>query len=112
MQFTEILGIIALLLGVFFCVVGIIGMIRLPDVYSRIHASGKVSVLGIVGLLIGVAFLMPSTAPKAIVLTLFLVITSPVASHAIARAAYSQESSHADVACTQFGGGYEVRESR
>lgn len=90
MPITEILGIIALIIGVFFCVVGIIGMLRLPDVYSRIHAVGKVSVLGVVGLLIGAAFLMPSITPKVVVFTLFLVITSPVASHAIANTAHKQ----------------------
>ena len=90
MAWTEVVGLIALWFGVFFCVVGIVGMLRLPDVFSRIHASGKVSALGIVGLLVGAAFLVPSVTPKVIVFTLFLVITSPVASHAIAIAAYKQ----------------------
>ena len=97
MIFTEILGVMALWFGVFFCVVGVVGMIRLPDVYSRIHASGKVSALGIVGLLVGAAFLMPSVAPKLLVFMLFLVITSPVASHAVATAAYRQGVPRADM---------------
>jgi multicomponent Na+:H+ antiporter subunit G len=87
---TEVMGVFALGFGVFFCVVGIVGMLRLPDVYSRIHASGKVSALGVVGLLVGAALLMPSVTPRVIVFTLLLVITSPVASHAIATAAYRQ----------------------
>jgi multicomponent Na+:H+ antiporter subunit G len=90
MTFLEIIGIVVMWIGVFFCTVGIIGMIRLPDVYSRIHSSGKVSVLGIVGLLIGSAILTPENAPKALALMLFLIGTSPVSSHAIAKAAYLQ----------------------
>lgn len=77
-------------IGLFFICVGIIGVMRLPDVYCRIHAAGKVATLGIVGLLAGTAFLMPETTPKVIMLALFLVIASPVAAHAIAAAAYRQ----------------------
>lgn len=84
----EVVGIFFILFGVFFSVMGVLGLIRFPDVYSRIHASGKVSTLGIVGLLIGAAFLSPDTTFKSIVLVLFLVSTAPVASHAIADAAH------------------------
>jgi len=82
---TEIVGATFTVLGVFFSLVGVIGIMRLPDVYSRIHASGKVATLGIFGLLIGLALL------------LFLLISSPVASHAIAAAAYRSNVPLADV---------------
>lgn len=85
---TEILGLIFIGLGVFFSSVGVIGLIRLPDVYSRSHASGKVAILGIFGLLAGSAFLFPGTTLKVIGLGVFLLIATPVASHAIAAAAY------------------------
>jgi multicomponent Na+:H+ antiporter subunit G len=85
---NDILGAAALVFGLFFSVVGIIGLIRFPDVYCRIHASGKVATLGLVGLLAASAVAMPQTALKALALALFVVITSPVASHAIASAAY------------------------
>ncbi len=90
MTISEVLGIAALLFGLFFCVVGITGMVRLPDVYSRIHAAGKITVLGVNGLLIGAALLMPEITLKAAILALFLVITAPAASYAIATAAYRQ----------------------
>ena len=90
MSLPEILGLLIIWVGVFFCCVGILGMIRLPDVFSRIHATGKVSALGIVGLLFGAAILVPNLTPKILMFTLFLIITSPVASHAIAVAAYRQ----------------------
>lgn len=84
----QIAGLIALWIGVIFCALGVVGLYRFPDVYARLHASGKVSTMGLAGLLLGVALIMPSTALKAIALTIFMVITSPVSTHAIAMAAY------------------------
>lgn len=85
---AEIIGVLLIVIGVFFSLVGVVGMIRLPDVYSRIHASGKVATLGIFGLAAGTAIVYPDTTIRLIALVLFLLITSPVASHAIAAAAY------------------------
>lgn len=90
MTLNEVLALVALSAGTFFSVVGIIGMIRLPDVYCRVHASGKVSTLGIIGLLAGASLLMPEVTLKALALAVFLVITAPVASHVIAAAAHRQ----------------------
>lgn len=90
MTIQEMLGLVGLVFGLFFSLVGIVGLVRFPDVYCRIHASGKVATLGLVGLLAASALLMPETALKAVALALFVVITSPVASHAIASAAYRQ----------------------
>lgn len=86
----QITGSIFLIGGLFFCAVGVLGIIRFPDVYSRIHASGKVSSLGIIGILIGTGILMPQTALELIVLGLFLLVSAPVASHTIALAAHRQ----------------------
>lgn len=84
----EWIALLFIAIGVFFSFVGVLGVMRMPDVYTRLHASGKVSMLGLFSLLIGVALLMPEIAPKLIGLGLFLLITSPVASHSIAAAAY------------------------
>lgn len=88
----DLLAIGMLIFGTIFAMIGVIGVIRLPDVYTRLHASGKVATLGIFGLLMGAALLMPEIAPKALVLGLFLLFSSPVASHAIAGAAYQAGS--------------------
>ena len=80
----ELIGIFFLLFGLFFCSVGVLGVIRMPDIYSRLHASGKVGTLGLFGLLVGAAIIMPSTILKVMALGLFVLFTSPVASHAIA----------------------------
>ena len=80
----DILGVGALLFGLFFCAVGVLGVIRMPDSLTRLHASGKVATLGLFGLLLGAALLMPSTWLRLLALGLFVLLTSPVATHAIA----------------------------
>jgi multicomponent Na+:H+ antiporter subunit G len=84
----EILGLVALWIGIGFSAVGILGLVRLPDMYTRLHASGKVSTVGLCGILLGAALLMPSTALKAVALMLFALLTLPVSTHAIALAGY------------------------
>lgn len=84
----EIIGLIVLCIGVGFCVVGVIGTIRMPDVYCRLHASGKVSTVGLCGLLLGTALIMPSAALKLLALALFALLTLPVSTHAMAAAAF------------------------
>ena len=94
---SQMAGFIFMIGGLFFCTVGVVGIMRFPDVYSRIHASGKISSLGIIGILIGTAFLMPATAFEGIVIGIFLLVSSPVASHAIALAAHRQGIPRANV---------------
>lgn len=84
----EILGLVALWVGIGFCVVGVVGLIRMPDLYCRLHAAGKVSTVGLCGLLLGTALIMPSAALKLLALAIFAVLTLPVSTHAIAAAAY------------------------
>jgi multicomponent Na+:H+ antiporter subunit G len=76
--------------GLFFIVVGTIGLLRLPDFYSRMHATGKCDTLGvgltIFGLIIYNGFNFISV--KLLFLVAFILIANPVATHAIARAAY------------------------
>ncbi|MEO8610162.1 MAG: monovalent cation/H(+) antiporter subunit G [Chloroflexota bacterium] len=84
----EIIGLIVLWGGIGFCVVGVLGVIRMPDLYCRLHASGKVSTVGLCGLLLGTAIIMPSAALKLLALAIFAVLTLPVSTHAIAAASY------------------------
>lgn len=84
----EIAGLIFIAIGVIFNVIGIVGLTRLPDIYTRLHATGKVSTVGVCSLLLGAAFLMPDAALKLIALAVFAVLTLPVSTHVIAAAAY------------------------
>lgn len=85
---VQLLGLVILWVGVIFSALGVVGTLRFPDVYCRLHASSKVSTVGLCGLLIGASLIMPSLWLKAAALLIFIVITAPVASHAIALAAY------------------------
>ena len=86
-------GIVALaLVGAFFGGVASIGIVRLPDVYTRAHAASKSDTLGAV-LAIAAAALAIQTdlaTTKAVFLLVFMFLTNPTAAHAIARAAQDQ----------------------
>lgn len=78
------------LLGGFFCFVAGLGILRLPDVLIRMHASTKAGTLG-AGLILGavaVYFGDAATITRAIAAILFLLLTAPVAAHMIGRAAF------------------------
>ncbi|MBM4155906.1 MAG: hypothetical protein FJ221_12890 [Lentisphaerae bacterium] len=82
------LAIVAILVGTGFSVVAVAGYIRLPDVYCRLHAAGKVGVFGVTLLLVASVALGAQQPGKAVLLLLFLVLAGPATSHALASAAY------------------------
>lgn len=84
----QLLTILAVLIGTFFSFVGVLGLVRLPDVYSRLHATGKVGVYGVVFLLIAAALWTPLGWGKALLLIILLLVAGPVTAHAISSAAY------------------------
>lgn len=84
----QLIAIVAVLVGTFFSVMGVLGMVRLPDVYSRLHATGKVSTFGVVLLLVAAVAWTPLSWSRALLLILLLVIAGPVTSHVLASAAY------------------------
>lgn len=81
---------ILLLLGTVFMLLGAIGMVRMPDVLTRMHSSTKSSTLGVGLIMLGVALHFGEFAigVRAIAIIVFMFSTAPVAAHMIARAAY------------------------
>jgi multicomponent Na+:H+ antiporter subunit G len=81
---------VLLLLGTGFVVVAAIGLLRLPDLYTRMHAVTKAGTLGIGCILVSaaVAFGDVSVATRAVVAILFVLFTAPVSAHMIGRAGY------------------------
>lgn len=79
-----------LITGAVFVLAGAIGVIRLPDFYTRLHAAGVTDTLGaeliVIGLIVQFGFSQASA--KLALIGLFLFLTSPTATHAIANAAY------------------------
>jgi multicomponent Na+:H+ antiporter subunit G len=81
----------ALLVGTAFIVISAIGLLRLPDVYSRMHAVTKATTLGLAGILTASAVNGLAAGQNVIgeLLTMwFVFMTNPVGGHMIARSAY------------------------
>jgi len=91
----EIIGGLLILAGAFFFVVGAIGIYRMPDVFTRMHAAGISDTVGAGLLLIGMMFLASSgfedgfyfVVAKLGIILATIVFTSPIATHALAQAA-------------------------
>lgn len=77
-------------LGVFFIFVASLGVLKLPDVYSRMHAASKASSLGMGLILIGAALEFGSidAIVKCVLTLIFIFLTTPIAAHMLGRAAY------------------------
>jgi len=87
---NEQIGIVIIVVGLLFDVFGCIGLVRLPDIYTRLQAATKSVTLGTCMILIGVCVYtgLGPTGVKALICMLFVLVTSPTAAHAIARGAY------------------------
>jgi multicomponent Na+:H+ antiporter subunit G len=86
----DALSAVLLLGGVFLSVVAGLGVVRFPDVFSRMHAATKPATLGLLLVLLGAALRMDdgSDAVKMLLVAAFQFLTAPVAAHMIGRAAY------------------------
>jgi multicomponent Na+:H+ antiporter subunit G len=87
---NENIGMAVIVLGLAFDFFGCVGLIRFPDIYNRLQASAKCVTLGTCGILFGLFLLKGFTATgiKALLCMAFILLTSPVSAHALARAAY------------------------
>lgn len=87
--FIDAVSWLLLAAGSFFCLVGGIGLLRMPDFYTRMHATSLIETLGagliLLGLLLQAGFTL--VAVKLVMIGLLIFFTSPTASHALARAA-------------------------
>jgi multicomponent Na+:H+ antiporter subunit G len=82
----------ALIAGTFLMLVASIGLIRFPDVFCRIHAAGKAGTMGIslviVSSMIFFGFAEPSIIVRGVLAIFFQFLTTPAATHLLARASY------------------------
>lgn len=81
------LGWASIGVGVGFTLLGCLGLVRMPDLYNRMQASTKCVTLGTCGVMFGIFLLSGFTAlgVKALVCAVFVLVTMPVAAHALAR---------------------------
>ena len=86
----EIISGIIILIGAFFILISAIGLIRMPDLFTRMSATTKASTLGVGLVLLGTALFWHDIgiSARAIIIITFLFLTAPVAAHIIGRAAY------------------------
>jgi len=84
------IGMAFIWLGIAFDFLGVLGLLRLPDVYNRLQAATKCVTFGSAGLLFGVFIMKGFTSFgfKVLLGIVFIFLTSPIAAHAIARASH------------------------
>ena len=93
----DALSWISIMAGVFFMLVGTLGILRMPDVYTRLHAAGMTDTMGAGFLILGMLFQTIEAIDngesswwfilvRLVLIYLFLLFTSPIATHALARA--------------------------
>jgi multicomponent Na+:H+ antiporter subunit G len=87
---ASLLGGILAILGALFLLLAALGLVRMPDLYSRMQAGTKATTLGTLLVAVGVALGMPGAWPKMVLLALFVLLTNPVSSHALSRSAHHQ----------------------
>ena len=93
--FLDVLSWLSIVGGIFFIVVGSIGLLRLPDVYTRLHAAGMTDTMGAGLVLVGLSFQSGLSfesgawliTVRLMMIWAFLLFTSPITTHALARAA-------------------------
>ncbi len=67
---------------------GALGIFRMPDVYTRLQAGTKSSTLGAMSLILGIGFLEPDWLVKTLIIVIFIALSNPLSSHALARGSY------------------------
>jgi multicomponent Na+:H+ antiporter subunit G len=96
----DVMSWISIVGGLFFMVVGTVGILRMPDVYTRLHAAGMTDTMGAGLLLLGMALQAIEGVAlgdvsywfvfiRLVLVYAFLLFTSPIATHALARAGLS-----------------------
>ena len=88
---ADVISWVCIITGSFFAVVGGIGILRLPDFYTRLHGGGITDTLGAGLLLVGLMFQAEALdIVKLVMVLFFLLITSPTSCHALASSALAQ----------------------
>ena len=89
MDIVGVVSAILLLVGSVFALIGSIGIVRMPDVFTRLHAAGITDTLGAAGVLLGLALKAGFSLllVKLLLMLAFLLLLNPTACHALARAA-------------------------
>jgi multicomponent Na+:H+ antiporter subunit G len=87
---TDLLVALLLAIGTLFMLLASVGMLRMPDVYTRLQVSTKGASLGAASVLLAVPFFFaePAIAVRAVLIIVFIFLTAPISAHMLGRAAY------------------------
>lgn len=87
----DVVSWIFIVTGIFFVVVGATGLLRMPDIYTRLHAAGMTDTMGSGFILLGLCLQSGASlnVVRLLLVWAFLLLTSPISTHALARAALS-----------------------
>jgi monovalent cation/proton antiporter MnhG/PhaG subunit len=92
---VDVVAVALLALGLIVTTISLYGVLRMPDVYSQLHASGMASGLGVIAILIAsIATRDAALITRAALVATFLLLTAPVSGHAIAWATYRRAARH------------------
>jgi multicomponent Na+:H+ antiporter subunit G len=86
-QVLDVAGLVAITLGCLVCLTTALGMLRFPDLLTRMHAATKPQVLGVLLVLLGVGLRLRTDLGLVALVALFQLLTIPVAAFMVARAA-------------------------
>lgn len=88
---SNLIGNIFIIIGLAFDILGCVGLLRLPDIYNRLQATTKCVTLGTCSILFGTVMIkgFTGTGIKAVLCIIFLIMTAPVAAHALSRGAHA-----------------------
>jgi len=84
----DFLGYVFIFFGVKAFLVSAIGLVRMPDIYTRMHVGTKTTTIGTLLVICGASIIEPSWAWKLILLAIFILLTNPLSSSVIARASH------------------------
>jgi len=87
-MFIDFMGGVFLIAGAAFLLFGGLGLLRMPDVFNRIHSGTKATTLGTLFTLLGAACLHPDWSLKLLLIGVFLIFTNPLSAQVLASAAH------------------------
>lgn len=86
MEWLKIVGVVIILIGSLFLFLGALGVFRMPDAYNRMQAGTKATTLGSIFTLFGIGLYELDWLGQMLLLIIFIAVTNPLSSHALARA--------------------------
>ena len=101
MSILEVIICVLLVIGIFFTLAGVVGVIRMPDTFCRLQSATNIATMGAMPIALacsiyGFSESNTSLGIKSLIIVVFLLISNPVGAHAMASAAYKNKAELSD----------------